>query len=280
MKRAPSSGKKSHVAGDFKRLKAKVGKRAPQKLNSTETKFRTATVTVQTQSVSVSATALSSSSNHHHHHHHPSSSSSSTLVSSRGKHLTQLIITLNHPAANARSSALQGMEDAIAPHHTPNHILPQHLSLLIPSLAKCFVDEDSAVRTSARRIFFRNVSRRLRECGRMPSIRPFLRLILAYIGSALHSLDPDIRYDGCVALESLCHSYQSLFRDAAIPQSPQPISHSSSHHIGRLDAVLVKVLYILKQSRHIHRHGHVPDDPSAPEAAAFDDPLALRCLSG
>ncbi len=53
----------------------------------------------------------------------------------------------------------------------------------------------------------------------MPSIRPFLRLILAYIGSALHSLDPDIRYDGCVALESLCHSYQSLFRDAAAAAS-------------------------------------------------------------
>jgi len=206
MKRGkPSGGKKTHVPSDFKRLKAKVGKRAPKQLNSTDTKFDTATVKVQSQNVT----------------HEKSDSklgleSLTALASSRGKHLSSLMMSLNHHAANARSSALQGMKDAIV--HTPAGAMNQHLALIVPSLAKCFVDEDMGVRRSAITILFQNVSQPMivnSEDGGTAgeSMRPFLQLVLAYIASALHSLDQDVRYDGCTALETLCSHYSDLFLD-------------------------------------------------------------------
>ena len=196
MKRASSSGKKSQ-AGDFKRLKAKVGKRAPKQLNATDTKFRTATVQVQSQSIS--------------NEHGRADKGKQIMISSKGKHFTKLMGQLNHPAANARSSALQGMKDAII--NTPADIIPQHLSLIIPSLSQCIVDEDSSVRKSTMAILFKEVSTRMESCQMGDRMRPFLPLILAYIGSALHSLDQDVRYDGCVALETLCNHYHDLFME-------------------------------------------------------------------
>lgn len=114
---------------------------------------------------------------------------------------------LNYPAANTRSSALysselHGMSDAIK--NTPYNIIAQHLSLIIPSVSKCFVDEDRGVRKSANSMKFQNIAPRLVSCNMGGSLRSFLQLILAYICSALHSLDQDVRYDGCVALEALC----------------------------------------------------------------------------
>lgn len=183
------------MPGDFKRLKAKVGKRAPQRLNSTDTKFRTATVQVQSQSVTNA----------------PVSQKRGGLVSSRGKNFSQLMAGLNHPSSNARSSALGGMGDAIK--NTPDNVIPQHLSLIVPSLSKCFVDEDSGVRKLTNSILFQNVCPRIASCNMGGSMRPFLPLILAYVGSALHSLDQDVRYDGCLALEALCTNYNNLFME-------------------------------------------------------------------
>jgi len=193
MKRASSANKNQ----DFKRLKAKVGKRAPQRLNETDTKFKTAKVQVQSQSISnVAATTISQN---------------GVMVSSRGKHFSQLMSQLNHPAANARSSAVQGMKDVVK--HTPANDVPQHLALIVTSLSKCFVDEDSDVRKLAMTTLFDDVSPKLVSCNMAGSMKPFLQLILAYIGSALHSLDQDVRYDGCKALEMACSTYQDLFLD-------------------------------------------------------------------
>ena len=195
MKRAPNPNK---APSDFKRLKAKVGKRAPQRLNATDTKFRTATVQVQSQSISKE-------------HDTENAQQGLLMMSSKGKEISQLIAQMNHPAANARSSALQGMRDAIK--HTPANVIPQHLALIIPSLSKCIADEDSDVRKMSMTILFQEVSSRIASVNMGDRMRPFLALILAYIGSALHSLDQDVRYDGCLALETLCTYYHDLFMD-------------------------------------------------------------------
>jgi hypothetical protein len=115
---------------------------------------------------------------------------------------------LNYPAANTRSSALHssalhGMSDAIK--NTPYNITAQQLSLIIPSpVSKCFVDEDRGVRKSANSMQFKIIAPILVSCNMGGSLRSFLQLILAYICSALHNLDQDVRYDGCVDLEALC----------------------------------------------------------------------------
>lgn len=211
MKRASIGTKKSQNS-DFKRLKAKVGKRAPKKLNDTDTKFNTATVKVKAQNVSYESLNVDTK--------------GMQMISSRGKHLSQLILSLNHPSASVRSSSLQGIKDAVK--NTPANVIPYHLSIIMPSISKCVVDEDSDVRKLANSVLFQDVSLRLISINIGDRMRPFLPLTLAYIGSALHSLDQDIRYDGCCTLESLCTNFRFLFLD----------SSRGGHEMLKLEATL------------------------------------------
>lgn len=211
MKRASAGNKKSQNS-DFKRLKAKVGKRAPKKLNDTDTKFNTATVKVKVQNVSYEPQGFDTN--------------RMQMISSRGKHLSQLILSLNHPSASVRSSSLQGIKDAVK--NTPANVIPYHMSIIMPSISKCIVDEDSDVRKLANSVLFQDISLRLLSINIGDRMRPFLPLTLAYIGSALHSLDQDIRYDGCCTLENLCTYFRFLFLD---------VSHGS-HDMLKLEATL------------------------------------------
>jgi len=254
MKRSTSSkGSSTHAPSDFKRLKAKVGKRAPRKVNHTETSFRTASIQVRTQSIAPSSPFSSDTTD----------ISTLQLISARGKALRDLAAQLNHAAPNARLSALQGIKDAAAlsplsvstltnhPNKNSTYgvsenvikILPAiqaNLSILIPSLSKCFIDEDGKVRSLAKSLLFQELVPRIAlmaseatAIGRRPNgveremkldyrrrveldwdlsmMQCFLPLIVAYLTSALHSLDSDIRYDGAIALELLCTRCVSLF---------------------------------------------------------------------
>lgn len=193
MKRAIGNKK---TEGDFKRLKAKVGKRAPKKLSETETKFKTATVQVQTQSIVNEVVERDAS-------------HGGLALSSTGKQFSQLIAQLNHHAAKGRISAAQGIRDIIK--NTTASVIPNYLSIIVPSVSKCLIDEDSDVRSAAISTLFEEVHPRLASCNLTDSMKPFLPISLAYIGSALHSLDQDVRYDGCKALHQLCTAYSKLF---------------------------------------------------------------------
>ena len=196
MKRTnPSSGKKTHIPSDFKRLKAKVGKKAPQKANVTETKFQTASIQVRSQTINdKKAVAIKNGSGNVIHE----------MVSSQGKQLHQLLSQLNHPSPNVRLSALQGIKDAA--NHTPDDAIPNYLSQLVPAISKSMVDDDGKVRKMARSLFL-DISTRILTNKDDEKMKPFLPLSLAYITSALHSLDQDVRYDGCIALECLCMNF-------------------------------------------------------------------------
>lgn len=196
MKRSSSVLKKTPVS-DFKRLKSRVGKRAPKKLNDTDTKFSTAKVKVKVQNVILNSTAFDEH--------------TMQMVSSKGKKLSQLILSMNHPSSTVRSSSLQGIRDAIK--NTSAHVIPYHLSVIMPSVSKCIVDDHVDVRKLAHSILFENISLQLLSVNLEDRLRPFIQLTLAYISSALHSLDQDVRYDGCCALENLCTQLRSLFLD-------------------------------------------------------------------
>ena len=195
MKRSnPSSGKKTHIPSDFKRLKAKVGKRAPQKANVTETKFKTASVQVKSQTINTTTD--------------PDKNEvldRKEIITSKGKHLSQLLAQLNHPSPSVRISSLQGMKDATK--STPDVVIFNHLAALIPSLSKTMVDDDFKVRKLARTIFQDVITRIVTNHAKEKMI-PFLPLSLAYVASALHSLDQDVRYDGSTALEILCTNFR------------------------------------------------------------------------
>jgi len=195
MKRKSNQGKST----DFKRLKAKVGKRAPKALNATDTSFQTSALHVQKQTVDPSEA-------HRKKVGVATSIEDLQLISSRGKLLSSLLIQLNHPSPSMRSSSLQGIQDAIV---TCSSIaVKTNLSLLIPTLSKCFVDEDTTVRTLAisclrhiYKIVCSSSSSTHIEGSSTMIMRPFLPLHSAYLSSALNSLDEAIRMDGVKVAE-------------------------------------------------------------------------------
>jgi len=214
----PSSTSKSsaNASQDFKkRLKAKVGRRAAKPANVTDTSFRSAAVSVRPQQPDAVAADADGP-----------ASLSSVLLTSRGKSIRELTTQLQHPAAAVRQSASKGLKDLvsssrgggsgggggppaadIATTTATAALLEAHLSSLVPAIAKCCVDEDDGVRALGLDV----LSGLLRKLGAdsLPSsslpvlLQPFGVLLMAFVTSALNSLDESIRVDGAKAMELL-----------------------------------------------------------------------------
>ena len=103
-KRRSGGGQQS----DFKRLKAKVGKKAPKPLNLTDTSFKAASLHVAGQ-----AAVTDRGDN--------DSSFGDSLVSSRGRTLAELISQLGHPASAVRHSAMKGLENVSSKQSPSNY---------------------------------------------------------------------------------------------------------------------------------------------------------------
>lgn len=216
---------------DFKRLKAKVGRKAPKPANATDTSFRSASIRVAAQSGDAASHGASSS-----------------FVSGRGKALPELLDKMrNHPASAVRLSSAKGLKDLIqraaaapaatatatrkgttaaagtANHHPappPTHAwLSSHLSTLIPAIARCaLMDVDDQVRSCGldilRLVVLTNESQ-----GSSASIAPFVPLLLAHVSSALNSMDRSVRVDGARATCIICEALQQTASANAMPLS-------------------------------------------------------------
>ena len=169
---------------DFKHRKAKVGKRALKPANLTDTSFKAASLHVAGQTVERDADG-------------------SVLVSSRGRTLGELINQLGHPASAVRHSAMKGIENVAS--HQSTIILRPHLSRLLDSCAKSWVDDADDVRNTGLSLFENLIPRFEKQ-----TIAPFAPLLAAYINSALHSLDSDMRVDGSRAINILSKCHPSL----------------------------------------------------------------------
>jgi hypothetical protein len=165
--------KKTHLPSDFKRRKAKVGKRAPQPLNLTDTSFKAVSVQVKNQSLDVSKSVHA-------------------IQSTRGKSIADLTHQMYHPASAVRTSAMRGIINIIQT--TPLDILEMHLSVLLPVIAQsASVDDDKNVRSLGITAF-----RTLISIDKEKRVvwKPFIPLLRAFITSALNSLDRLTRLDG------------------------------------------------------------------------------------
>mmetsp|Transcript_30772 Transcript_30772/g.63946 ORF Transcript_30772/g.63946 Transcript_30772/m.63946 type:complete len:1296 (+) Transcript_30772:302-4189(+) len=174
---------------DFaKRPKAKVGKRAPAKLNSTDTAFKTASVAVRSQDGGLDKNNSNndkrqallkqlqqnqkdkSGGNHEIDINLDitSAAAKTELASSRGNALSTLQLSLKHHAAPVRASGLKGIRDAVQSLSTliggssnvgdrfgslGKTILESNLPALIPNMCRCWLDEDDAVRGLALNLF-------------------------------------------------------------------------------------------------------------------------------
>ena len=108
-------GTATNAGGDFKRLKAKVGKRAPKKLNATDTSFKTGSIraTSEKQAKSLADNIVDDK---QINSNNQVLEAVSDIVSTKvgGKTLQELIQQLvDHPSPSARKSALTGIRDVI-----------------------------------------------------------------------------------------------------------------------------------------------------------------------
>ncbi|CAB9502957.1 Testis-expressed protein 10 [Seminavis robusta] len=199
--------RKKKDVSDFKRVKAKVGKRALKPANETDTSFKTSRVAVSgNQFGSEEDGSLASG-------------SSNALLSSRGRSLDDLVSHLRHPAAAVRISAAKGLRDAIAVHQASLATIRHHLPVLFPVCAKCCIDEDGEVRQLALSILKEIVSRMCNNndtedqganASHFLHLKPFIPLLMAHVLSTLNSLDRSVQKDGVMIVRMLSATIHPL----------------------------------------------------------------------
>ena len=153
-------------------------------------------------------------------------SQNSKLLSERGHSIQQLATQLNHPAAAVRTSAIRGLSNVVDS-HAGDESLKAHLSILLPAVAKCCVDQDDTVRQLGLGVLQTILTSATCE---EQVIRPFLPLLTAYTTSALNSLDRSTRLDGGRAVEILSTSLPFLMGSQAETLLPAFVTLLSDYH--------------------------------------------------
>ena len=200
---------------DFKkRPKAKVGKRAPAKLNATDTSFKTANVAVRSQDQSLQKSKhITKQSQVKDASAENSTKARLELASSRGNALSTLQSSLRHHAPAVRASGLKGIRDAVQSlslleDTLGTTILNVNLPSLIPNMCRCWLDEDDDVRSLAIKLFGDIIKHLLSssEQSDLKCLVPFVPILGAYASSAVNSLDRSIRKDGASIVGILASS--------------------------------------------------------------------------
>ena len=208
-----SSSSTSKPVRDFaKRPRAKVGKRAPAKVNATDTSFKTATVAVRSQGQSLDKSKQQQGKDATL----SSAAKRMDLFSSRGNTLSTLQMSLRHHAAAVRASGLKGIRDAVQSLSALDvdigvAILEANLPSLLPHLCRCWLDDDDDVRSLALNLYG-DILKCLSsspESADLKCLGPFVPFLCAYASSALNSLDRSIRIDGASIVAMLASAVQS-----------------------------------------------------------------------
>ena len=246
--------KKRKAAGtsDFKRIKAKVGKRALKPANETDTKFRTASVTVGQQNVAQNQEQqeqqrrLAAAGNRKEDDGSDEDDEILELFSTRGRSIEDIVSHLRHPAPNVRMSAARGLKDAVSRPEATSNVIRNHLAVLMPVCAKCCVDEDADVRQLALAILRDVISK---VCANSTTttnnnnddtttissgykyLKPFIPLLMAHVTSTLNSLDRKTQLDGTVVvgmLSSSIPSFVASYRPEILPAYVVILSNHTS----------------------------------------------------
>mmetsp|Transcript_21091 Transcript_21091/g.38139 ORF Transcript_21091/g.38139 Transcript_21091/m.38139 type:complete len:1184 (-) Transcript_21091:33-3584(-) len=202
---------------DFaKRPKAKVGKRAPAKINSTDTAFKTASVAVRPQAHILDKNKNAISAKQLQGKDASSAAARMELASSQGNALSTLQASMRHHAPAVRASGLKGVRDAVQSLSSlevtlGTYILEANLPSLLPNMCRCWLDEDDDVRGLAVNLFG-DIIKNLKSSSEQADLKclaPFVPFLCAYASSALNSLDRSIRKDGALIVGMLSSSEPS-----------------------------------------------------------------------
>ena len=178
-----ASAKRPAPPSDFKRIKAKVGKRAPKPANYTDTSFQKTNIHVTSQ--------------------HKPQAVVGDVRSSQGRSLTSLSQQLGHSTTSIRHSAAKGLLDIVSHRHDRSWTV--HLSVVLPALGHCLVDQETSVRTTGLSIWHQIVEQTTETV-----LRPFWNVFVAFLSSAMNALDRRVRRDSRVVVESASRRVPSL----------------------------------------------------------------------
>lgn len=224
--------KRKQQSADFKRVKAKVGKRARKPANETDTSFKTAAVKVGKQNVSQTVDRASDE------------DEIAELYSTRGRSIEDLASQLRHPASAVRTSAARGLKDAVTQQHATPKAIRSQLAVLMPVCAKCCVDEHSEVRELALVILSVVINKVCSNLSDGPSssdpkgnlyLKPFVPLLMVHVTSALNSLDRATQLDGTKLVGLLSNSIPDLiapYKSGILPAYVGILSHRSSQSLA------------------------------------------------
>ncbi len=252
---APTTNKSKPPARDFaKRPRAKVGKRAPAKVNATDTSFKTATVAVRSQGQS-----LDKSRQQQGKDATLSSAKRMELFSSRGNTLSTLQMSLRHHAAPVRASGLKGIRDAVQSLSSLDAalgvaILEANLPSLLPHLCRCWLDDDNDVRSLALNLYgdILKCLSSSHESEDLKCLAPFVPFLCAYASSALNSLDRSTRIDGASIVAMLASAVQSPSFSQLMSSTSSKMSAMSielSHHVDSLLPSMERLLASISLGR-------------------------------
>ncbi len=215
-KRKPTT--KGKPASDFKRLKAKVGKKVAKAVNETDTSFRKASLYVSHQSMTAQP--------------------ANAILSQKGRSLADLSLQFGHPAGTARHSVVKGLINIVKENAATN--LRAHLHCLIQIGCKALVDDQDAVRKAGYTLLAELMIRNEKS-----TLVPFKSLLVAYTSSSLHSLDRDMRFDGAKAVGLICSFFGPLLHESILALLPPFVSLLSDRERKKDFGIILESLVAL-----------------------------------
>ena len=169
---------------DFKKKKQKVGKSKLQARSATNTAFRSQGLSMPKQSVLGK------------HKEKDKDSSQQEAVTRRKLALPELLLKLRHHSGTVRKDGLWGMRELLL-FEAGRDAFRAELPVIVRAIVESCVDHDRDVRRAFVQLFdmtLLQLGRAQRGGGTSP-LRPFSRLLAAYLCSALTSLDYPVRMD-------------------------------------------------------------------------------------
>ncbi|CAM9843274.1 unnamed protein product, partial [Scytosiphon promiscuus] len=225
---------KTGATADFKRLKAKVGKRAPQAASHTDTSFKSKRVRVSAQSILHEL-------------------GDDDAVTARGQGVQELLVQLRHYSPVSKREALAGLKSIVDRHRAFAEVNFARLAEASLELAVCFDDD---VRKGL--LVFQEA---LLTCVPVRTFTPFADLYMAYVVSAMTSLKKGVRRDSLALLALLLARFPAAVADRAERLAPNytallAADPASKKHAGRAEALQSLVSLFKAVSR---RHGRGRD---------------------
>jgi Rix1 complex component involved in 60S ribosome maturation len=182
MTKKRKGGKK--MPQDFKKLKRKVGRKAPKAANVTDTEFKFQSVGVPMQSMLLDK---------------------GNIVTQRNLTFDDIVSHAKHHNDNTRREAFDGLIELLTRFPA---LLRLQMARILDMLMLAMLDGDSRVRAGSQKSL-RIVLQRIRQQNELLLV-PFVDLIVAYMSSAVSHVNPAIQHDGLKVVSILLQTTNQI----------------------------------------------------------------------